>query len=35
MERDPIWDTIIAAGSLAAFILIFAYALAGMWQPYA
>lgn len=30
MRYDPIWSTVTAALSMAAFILIFAYALAGL-----
>ena len=31
MRNDPIWATVTAALWMAEFILIFAYALAGLW----
>jgi len=31
VNHDPIWGTVHAALWLAAFLLIFAYAVAGLW----
>lgn len=31
MKHDSTWDTIVTALWMAAFLTIFAYALAGLW----